>query len=99
MYHCQLRPPPPPILLTSPYVHHHHLPSASPPQVPANTTYYLSSTDPYPPECRAFLNLFKGNTFLNVGERDLATVPAPVMCKTYTMPWQTCSACPCYPFH
>jgi hypothetical protein len=41
----------------------------------------------------------KRNTSLSVGERDLATAPALVTCKTYAMPWQTCSACPRYPFH
>jgi hypothetical protein len=99
MYHYQLHPPLPPILLTSLYIHHRHLPSVSSPQAPVNTTCYQSLTIPYPPECRAFSSPFKRNISLDVGERDLTTVPAPVMYKTYTMPWQTCLACPCYPFH
>jgi hypothetical protein len=99
MYHCQLCPPHPPILLTNLCVHHRHPPSVSPPQALAGTISYQSLTAPYPLECRAFLSLFRGNTSLSVGERDPTTVPALVMCKTYAMPWQTCAACPCYPFH
>jgi hypothetical protein len=99
MYHCQLRPPPLPILLISPYVHHRHPPSVPPPQALANITCYQSSTTLYPLECKAFSSPFKRNTSLSVEERDPAIVPAPATCKTYAMPWQTCLACPCYPFN
>jgi hypothetical protein len=99
MYHCQLRLPHPPTLLTTPYVHHRHQPSVSLPQDLADVTNYQSKTAPYPLDYRTSLKPFKGSTSLSVGETDPATVPAPVMCKTYAMPWQTCLACPHYPFH
>jgi hypothetical protein len=99
MYHCQLRPPHLPILLTTPCVHHRHQSSVPLRQGPADTTSYQSSTVHYLLECRASSSPFRGNTSL-IGEgRDPITAPALVMCKTYAMPWQTCSACPHYPFH
>jgi hypothetical protein len=99
MYHYQLCPPHPPILLTTPCVHHRHQPSASLRQDPADTISYQSSTALYPLECRAFSSPFRGNTSPNEAGKDPAIVPALATCKTYAMPWQTCSACPCYPFH
>jgi hypothetical protein len=99
MYHCQLCLPHPPILLTTPCVHHRHQSSVSLRQGPANTISYQSLTVLCPLECRAFSSPFRRNTYPNEAGRDPTTVPAPVMCKTYAMPWQTCLACPCYPFH
>jgi hypothetical protein len=99
MYHCQLCLPHLPILLTIPCIHHRHQSFMPLRQGPANTTSYQSSTIPYPLECRAFSSPFRGNTYPNEARRDPAIVPALVMCKTYTMPWQICSACPRYPFH
>jgi hypothetical protein len=99
MYHCQLRLPHPPILLTTPCVHHRHQPSAPLCQGPADTTSYQLSTVQYPLECRAFSSPFRGNTSPTGEGRNPTTAPALVTCKTYAMPWQTCSACPCYPFH
>jgi hypothetical protein len=99
MYHCQLHLPHPPILLTTPCIHHRRQPSVSLHQGLAGTTSYQSLTAPYPLECRAFSSLSKSNTSPTEEGRDPATAPALVMCKTYTMPWQTCSACPCYPFN
>jgi hypothetical protein len=99
MYHCQLHPPHPPILLINPCVYHCHPLSVSLPQDLVDATNYQSLTVPYPPECKALLNLFRESTSLIMGERDPATAPALVTCKTYAMPWQTCSACPHYPFH
>jgi hypothetical protein len=99
MYHCQLRLPHLPILLTTPCIHHCHQSSVPLRQGPADTTSYQSSTVPYPLECRAFSSPFRRNTYPNEAGRDPATAPALVMCKTYAMPWQTCLACPRYPFH
>jgi hypothetical protein len=99
MYHCQLRQPHPPILLTTPCVHHHLQSSAPLRQGPADTTSYHSSAVPYPLKCRALSSPFRRNTYPNEAGRDPATAPALAMCKTYAMPWQTCSACPHYPFH
>src|SRR5437879_134273 len=99
MYHCQLRQHHPPILLTTPCIHHHHQLSASLPQDPVDVTSSQLRIALYPLDYKASSNPFKRNTSLNEGERDPTTVPALVMCKTYAMPWQTCSACPRYPFH
>jgi hypothetical protein len=99
MYHCQLCQPHPPTLLTTPCIHHCHQPSTSLPQDPADVTSSQSRTALYLLDCRALSNPFKRNISLDKEERDLATVPALVACKTYAMPWQTCSACPHYPFH
>jgi hypothetical protein len=99
MYHCQLHQPHPPILLTTPCIHRHHQHSMSLLQDLADVISYQSRIVPYPPGCKASSKPFKGSTSPSMGERDLATAPALVKCKTYAMPWQTCSACPCYPFH
>jgi hypothetical protein len=99
MYHCQLHLPHLPILLTTPCVRHRHQPSTPLRQGLADTISYQSSTVLYPLECRAFSSPFRRNISPNEGERDLATALALVTCKTYAMPWQTCSACPRYPFH
>jgi hypothetical protein len=99
MYHCQLRQPHPPILLTTPCIHHRHQSSVPLRPGPAGTISYQSSTIHCPLECRAFSKPFRRNTSPNEAGRDPATAPALVMCKTYAMPWQTCLACPHYPFH
>src|SRR5437879_1843526 len=99
MYHCQLCQPHPPILLTTPCVHHRHQPSTSLHQNQADANSYQLTTALYPLDYRASSNPFKGNTSPNKEGRDPVIAPALVMCKTYAMPWQTCLARPCYPFH
>jgi hypothetical protein len=99
MYHCQLCRPHLPILLTTPCVHHHPQSSAPLRQGPADIISYQSLTVLYPLECRASSSPFRRSISPNEEGRDPATALALVTCKTYTMPWQTCSACPRYPFH
>ena len=64
---------------------------------PTQTCRHLTSPCQHRPELTPLSSTFRDRLSTKPPQEREVERP-PEQCKTYTMPWQTCSVCPCYPF-